>query len=494
MKVLLIRPFIAAEKETRLDFSFYAEPLGLQSVAANISDVCDLYMADLYAIRPSRIRTADPPHSNDWKFVGAGPDFLRSLLAAIAPEIVGITCVFASQEISTLVCAETVKSHNPEIKTVAGGIHMSTVYRSLLKRHHCLDAVVVGEGEFTFRDIITAKGSYKTIPGVAFRDNGRVVFNGFREPIGDLDLLQAPLRYKIAHGARGISWYDAGDMDTAGFSGDVDQLVESHIPTGNQNSPANMVLVETSRGCPNRCKYCAGGDILCYSRYRAQSVKKTVDEIEAVVNDTGTGIIGITDSAFNVNRARVIGICREMIRRRLMVEISTGGTLLLERMDLDQLKWLWEAGARRLTFSIETGNEFVARNYLSKKIDFSCVGKTVAQARDIGFDTRGDFMVGFPGETWEQMAATLDFAMSQGFDSAYIGTVQPYPGTPLYRRCVENGFLDEDYDYRKIREYGRGYISTPDWSSSQIGDFIRLARQTLLDNGLLVSEELISLL
>jgi anaerobic magnesium-protoporphyrin IX monomethyl ester cyclase len=83
-----------------------------------------------------------------------------------------------------------------------------------------------------------------------------------------------------------------------------------------------------------------------------------------------------------------------------------------------------------------------------------------------GIQTCGFFIIGYPGETLDDMKRTLDYANALPLDQRNIYIATPYPGTPLYDDCKRNGWLVSD-DYDDLL-YTRGLIRTLDFGPEDV--------------------------
>jgi radical SAM superfamily enzyme YgiQ (UPF0313 family) len=85
------------------------------------------------------------------------------------------------------------------------------------------------------------------------------------------------------------------------------------------------------------------------------------------------------------------------------------------------------------------------------------------------------FVVGFPGETREEIRQTFDFALDLDVDTANFFIATPYPGTRLYNQCVAEGLMETPVDYAKLR-IGQPLISTSEWSGDELVEWVRDAQ------------------
>ncbi|MFE3170879.1 KedN5 family methylcobalamin-dependent radical SAM C-methyltransferase [Amycolatopsis sp. NPDC059090] len=150
--------------------------------------------------------------------------------------------------------AETFKQLNPDGWVIFGGTHVAEQAQRVFRMFPEVDVVVNGEGEFVFRDLLTAyldgvaPVALGGITGISFRDaDGRLVTTEGRDRISDLDEIPSP------HLTGAIEMTD----DEGRFRYDV-------------------ALMETNRGCPYKCAFCywggaVGQKVRAFSRERLKA-------------------------------------------------------------------------------------------------------------------------------------------------------------------------------------------------------------------------------
>jgi radical SAM superfamily enzyme YgiQ (UPF0313 family) len=169
MKILLIEPAKAPITLGGEDLLIY-EPLALEYIAAGVVKDHDVKILDL------RLDNS-----------------LSRVLHEFSPDIVGITAY--TVHVNTVRgLFDTIKAWNPEVLTVVGGHHATIVPEDLAAPS--IDLIVMGEGVFTFRDIVERfeRGQgFDGIPGIAFQKNGRLIKADYA-PATDLDIFPFPER------------------------------------------------------------------------------------------------------------------------------------------------------------------------------------------------------------------------------------------------------------------------------------------------------------
>ena len=101
--------------------------------------------------------------------------------------------------------------------------------------------------------------------------------------------------------------------------------------------------------------------------------------------------------------------------------------------------------------------------YKSKKIlSLDKAKKLIRLIRKLGLKSKGFFILGYPGETKEQMQMTVDFAADSGLDWALFFIATPIPGSGIEKICKEKGYLvNDNLDY--VRQFYRCSIKTPEF-------------------------------
>ncbi|MGI5939704.1 MAG: B12-binding domain-containing radical SAM protein [Thermoleophilia bacterium] len=259
MRVLLLQP--REEKGVGLQSLLRVEPLGLEMIAGALSTAHEVDLLDLRA------------DDRD----------LDSVLSDFRPEVVGISSSFTMGAPQALNIAMHVKALCPETFIVMGGQHPSLLPTDF--HHEAVHAIVVGEGEAAFRELIDAlavDGDLATIPGLVLNRPDRQEFTKVRRPLADLDTLPFPQRSLTRH-------------------------IRGHYHLFRRSPIAS---IETTRGCPHQCSFCAVWRFY-QGKVRFKSPERVVRELEMIEERD----VFFTDDNFlaNANRTKVI---LDLIRQR----------------------------------------------------------------------------------------------------------------------------------------------------------------------------------
>lgn len=412
MKILLIRPPMTLLKNEIKSVVF---PLGLGYIAAALEkngfevQVLDAIILD----QNKNIVRNDMIHLGlDW------PELYREI-ERIAPDVVGISCLFSSQSGNAYKVAELVKQFNPNLPIIMGGAHPSSVPEEVLANPN-VDFVVLGEGEATMVKLLnhmTDITGLKQIKGIGFKHNKKIIINSEREFIENIDDISLPARHLFP----------------------MELYLNSEMGHGADLMRKPIVSMITSRGCPYNCVYCSVHTVWG-RKFRARSPKNVVDEIELLVKQYGVREIHFEDDNLTLKRERMIDICKEIVARNLDIKWTTPNGVAIWTLDKEVLTWMKKAGCYKLCFGIESGDP-ETQKFIRKSIPLDKCKEIVREANKLGIWTHGFFIIGFPFEDQTSINNTLNYAIDSDLDFASFFLATPYPKTDLYAIMNENGMI-----------------------------------------------------
>jgi radical SAM superfamily enzyme YgiQ (UPF0313 family) len=352
-----------------------------------------------------RARGYEDIHLHDMRLDREDPARAAARVLALAPDVVGLSSLTVEKE-ATHQLAGLIKERAPGVTVVIGGPYATSATRTAM-RDQAIDYAVVGEGEFTFHELLEALqsgGDVADVRGVLYRRDGAVHATGARPFEPDLDALPIP------------SW-DRVDMAAYQRVGCVDHL-----------SGRPWVVFYTSRGCPFKCTYCH--DVFG-KKFRARSPAKVVEEMELLYTRYGVREFHFYDDIFNFSKPRVMEICRLITAKGWPdVSLQFPNGVRADMMDVEMLRALKGAGAIRLSYAIESASPRIQKS-VKKHLKLDKVRQLIEDTDRLGLLAHGFFMLGFPGETREEVRATIDWALASKLHTAAFFLVSPFEGTPL---------------------------------------------------------------
>ena len=327
------------------------------------------------------------------------------------PHVVGFTCL-TPRFPAVIDIARRCKAINPKIVTIIGGPHVSGLPQHSLNGP--VDYGIVGEGEealIELLDTLETSGSVENIANLVFRSAGRVKVNPTRPFIKDLDSLPLP------------AW-------------DLLNLDAYREPTV-FNGP--HVGIISGRGCPYDCYFCASR-VIWKRRARFRSAGSIVNEVALLVRTFGINEFMFYDDTFTLNRKRVLEICSKIQEQHLNIRFH--GQTRADTVDLEVARALKEAGCIALAIGVESGDEAILRQ-IGKGETKEQIRSAVDVLRKVGLPCICSYIIGHPGDTYESIQATIEFAKELDAHQSKFMIATPYPGTRLYDMAIQRRLLGE---------------------------------------------------
>ena len=221
----------------------------------------------------------------------------------------------------------------------------------------------------------------------------------------------------------------------------MDRYLQSNRRTLFFTKQEPVATIMTSRGCPFNCIFCST-KVVWERNWRPRSPEVTVREIEMLIADYGVREVAIQDDQFLADKKRVGRICDLLIEKNLKITLSIPSGTSIWLADEEVLRKMKRAGFYRLCFPIETGNEATLK-FIRKPVTLAKARETVALVNRLGFWTQGNFIIGFPYETREQIQETIRYAFHSGLDYVFFCIAKPYAGSDMYEIFFKEGLLEK---------------------------------------------------
>lgn len=351
----------------------------------------------------------------------------RDLLIDFKPHLLGITA-FSFEVVNAFHYCKIVKEVDKKIVTIIGGCHASCFPEHVLSNKN-VDYGMKGEAEISFpifvEQLLKGKLNTSNIPGLIYRKASKVTVNRPQYPI-NLDEIEP-----------------AWDLI------DIRSYPKLYM---NKRYPAAPIM--TSRGCPYNCKFCTASEISGL-KWRYRSVESIIKEIKELYHKRGVREIMMFDDNFTLNRARVDEFCRRLLEEKIDLIWSCPNGVRLDSLDLNLLKLMKKAGCYSLAVGIESGSQKILDD-MGKGLKLSIVKKIVPLLKEADIRTQGDFIIGYPAETVEDVNKTIRLALSIPLDRAAFSLYQPLPGSKSYNELLKEGYVTPEelswdlLDYSKV--------------------------------------------
>ena len=353
-------------------------------------------------------------------------------------------------------CIEEVKkAKSYGLKTIIGGPHIiCDPIQSLIDSG--ADYAAIGEGERTMTQLAAGLPPAQ-VDRLAYWNNGKVVQSKQSDAMigetesGATTFLMKENMYTLQVGKLKRDFQlNIDDFGRPDWSS-IDPRTYPVAPHGMIAHAHPIAPIITTRGCPYSCTYCSA-PITAGKRMRYRDPKNVVDEIEMLVNDFGVKEIQIEDDNFTLNRKHCITICEEILKRGIKVLWSLPNGVRIDKLDKEMLLLFKKAGCVSMALGIESANQRIL-DMIKKELNQEIVKKVVQDVADVGIETVGFFMIGFPTETKQEIENTINFALELPLTRAIFAKVTPLPGTELFDLWEEKYSETGKVDWKTFNYY-----------------------------------------
>ncbi len=294
---------------------------------------------------------------------------------------------------------------------------------------HGAHVVVVGEGEATMAELISALGErgphrLHGIAGTVFQDEaGQIVSNPERPQIERID---------------SIPWPDRESIDQ-----------QRYVDVWRKHHGMGSVNLITARGCPYRCNWCSHA-VFGFT-HRRRSYLDCADELEHIVASWHPDQVWYADDVFTIHHGWLFNYAAELKRRNLRVPFETISRA--DRMMKDEiLKTLADMGCYRIWIGSESGSQRIL-DRMERGVKVEQVEWATNAAHRYGIQVGMFLMWGYEGETMDDIAATVDMVKRCNPDIFLTTVSYPIKNTGYFRKISDLVVLKGDWATTTDRDY-----------------------------------------
>lgn len=344
-------------------------------------------------------------------------DDVQRVIKDTKPDVVAVSTI-TSTAIDAIKVLETAKQVDPQITTIAGGIHASFMYEEIFSQNSCVDYVVVGEGEVTLVELLNCLGQNNDpaqVAGIAYTDQrGTITKTSARPHLKSLDNM--PMAWDL------LDWDD----------------YTYYILPGSR-----LGAVATSRGCEFGCTFCSQQKFWQRS-WRGRTADDVVREIKLLHDTYRVDVVLLTDDYPTPDRGRWESILDKLMALNLPVKLLMETRAQDIIRDKDILHKYKAAGIIHIYVGTEgTSQQLLDLIQKEQSVDESI--EALKLCREHGIITETSMILGFPDDTKQSLLETIERAKLLNPDFAHFLAIAPWPYADIYQELEP---YVEEYDYR----------------------------------------------
>ncbi|NQV49895.1 MAG: radical SAM protein [Candidatus Marinimicrobia bacterium] len=346
---------------------------------------------------------------------------------------------------------EIVKQATPDCITVFGGIYPSLMSEEALQDKN-IDYIFIGPAEGGILEFIhhLLEGQFeeaRKISGIGYCDaNGENIIRRPKSTEINIDPNIKPDYSKI----------------------DVEFYLTQSAKEYNYSFQGPTAILLTSYGCRYNCSFCAARTIRGRGiNYR--STEDVLEEIDSLIQNHGVRHLSFLDECFLDDREHAMTIMQAFIDRKYNITWKMPNVSAWH-LDDELLELMKDSGCKMITVSVESGNDRVLHKIIRKPVKLGIFPNIVRKCNELGIEIAANFVIGMPGETWDEIRETFRFAEAMNFDLVSFHIATPYPKTDLYKIAKEQNLLPENFDFRNPKYFGtsEGFITTDEFTPLEL--------------------------
>jgi len=385
-------------------------PLGIGYLASNLNGTADVVIVDGIKIRLK-------------------PKQLGPALKAVEPDVVGLSIVSAAAR-NALEYIKEIRSNRPDSIIVAGGSHPSLVPEEFYDATRGdIDYILRGDAEISFKKLVERCWNLKSrdvkcsdirdIPGIYAEASDGVVASEIpvNQECNDFGMPEWKL------------------MPPASYP---------KSPQGAFFRKFPVAPLITSRGCTFNCGFCSAAKLKGrIVRFRTSEL--ITDEIKLLRDDFGVKEIQIIDDNFAASKEHALSVCESIIANDLVMPWTCPNGIRVDTVDDEVVDAMKASGCYSISFGLETGSRKELER-MNKRLDLDKAVNTINSIVKKNIQVNGFFILGFPGETREDIYETMKLANELPLTRAHFMLFTPLPGCEAFDRISKEQGSEFRYD------------------------------------------------
>lgn len=320
-------------------------------------------------------------------------------IRAMDPDVIGISGLANYFLDSCIELAKEIHKNFPDKFLCFGGPDPTADFETYYRRAPFINCIIMAEGEISFKNLVNhlIEGTpWKKMKGIVYRDeDGRLI-----RTTGEIKLPHEMMDQYMPD-------YDQVDFDhyyklnSMGFQ----SRVSYHHPNVHK-----AIDIITSRGCPFHCSFCSIH--LNFGRpHRANTVDFVLKHMRILIEEKGIRHFHFEDDHISFDEKRFKDILRGIIARKWNIVWDTPNGIRADTVDAELAMLAKKSGCAFFIFGVESGSQRILDQVVNKSLKLEQVVNAAKVCNDAGIDTLAYYIIGFPGETKEEVLETYNFGI-----------------------------------------------------------------------------------
>lgn len=319
------------------------------------------------------------------------------------------------------------KERFPRAHFIAGGESITGMAELVMRQCPALLACVLGEGEETTVELVTAieqRTDLAAVRGLIYRDEaGNTATTAARNRIKDVDAIPVP----------------AWDLLP------IDNYQRHAVIPG--EVPRKTLAVMATRGCPYQCTFCTSPD-MWGTRYYMRSPMNVINEIEYVRDRYGVTNFEFYDLTAIIQKKWIIEFAGLLISRNVNITWKIPAGTRSEAIDAEVADHLYRSGCYFICYAPESGSPALLKK-IKKKVSLPSILESMRHSKSQDMLVFINMILGLPDETHKDVWRSLLFLIKcrmVDVDEVSVAVFRPYPGSALFDRLLAEGSVSLEDD------------------------------------------------
>jgi anaerobic magnesium-protoporphyrin IX monomethyl ester cyclase len=357
------------------------------------------------------------PGDLDEQRINRAMDEIVARVCGLKPRFVGISC-FTPEFFNVIELSRRLKLELAS-PVIVGGVHPTLKPEDFFYGGSPVDYAVAGDGQEPLLEIVSRHGAGSSAPAAGA---------GIAHDQGTSAAAAAAPAEFTRYEEMPLPDYSQLDMDFYTFPNI--SVARALVLSG--------VHIFTTLGCPFHCTFCANR---CH-RVKYRPIEHVLDELAMLKNRYGIDAFYIQDDTFMIKRPRVIALVNGLRDRK--IDLLWAMETRVNLFDEEVAELIARNGCLQVDFGVESGSAEALKR-MKKGVTPEQIRAAFDACRKHGIRSLANIMFNTPGETEEDVDATLEMLRRIKPTRTFIGLTIPYPGTEIYDTYVRPPVVKEEY-------------------------------------------------